>query len=91
MPGGSSKAGSAMVGAMNGGAVGEREAFLPENIALRLQGVSPYSSPFRRLVPEDQIGYDHIIQDNPNTPRIIVDPEDGNTTYCSSPCKVQTS
>ena len=75
-------------GAMNGGAVGDSAAFLPENIALRAQGVSPHSSQYRRLVPLDKIGYDHLILDNQNKPIIIVDPENGNTTYCSTPCKV---
>ncbi len=82
---GGKTAGPAM---MNGGAVGDSAAFLPENIALRAQGVSPHSDQFRRLVPLDKVGYDHIILDNLNKPLIIVDPENGNTTYCSTPCKV---
>ena len=76
---------------MNGGDIGDTAALDPENVAKRLQGISPSSSPFRRLVPKEQIGYDHIIMDNLNKPLIIVDPQDGNTTYCSSPCKVQKS
>jgi Fe-S-cluster-containing hydrogenase component 2 len=89
MPGGAQgKASGGLPGAMNGGQVGDSAAFDPVNIAKRAQGVSHSSSPFRRLVPLDKIGYDHIIMDNPNTPRIIVDPENGNTNYCESPCKV---
>jgi flavodoxin/formate hydrogenlyase subunit 6/NADH:ubiquinone oxidoreductase subunit I len=75
-------------GAMAGGPVGETADDPAEAAAERLQGVSPISGPFRRLVPLDQIGYNHLIFENQNTPRIIVDPENGNTTYCSSPCKV---
>jgi hypothetical protein len=73
---------------MAGGPVGETADDPAEAAAERLQGVSPISGPFRRLVPLDQIGYNHLIFENQNTPRIIVDPENGNTTYCSSPCKV---
>lgn len=75
-------------GPMGGGAVGEVALDPVKAAAERLQGISPFSCPFRRLVPEDKIGYDHIIMDNKNTPRIVVDPENGNTIWCDTACKV---
>ena len=89
MPGAASGGKSSQAaGPMSGGAVGEVAADPVKAAAERLQGISPISSPFRRLVPLDKIGYDHLIMENKNTPRIIVDPENGNTTFCSTSCKV---
>ena len=34
------------------------------------------SGRFRRLVPLDEIGWDNVVMDNPNAPRVVLNPED---------------
>jgi ferredoxin len=34
------------------------------------------SGRFRRLVPLDEIGWDNIVMNNPNAPRVVLNPED---------------
>jgi formate hydrogenlyase subunit 6/NADH:ubiquinone oxidoreductase subunit I len=43
---------------------------------------------FRGLVPVDKVGWDSPIATNTNTPRILLDDENGNTIYCNKPCRL---
>jgi flavodoxin/formate hydrogenlyase subunit 6/NADH:ubiquinone oxidoreductase subunit I len=43
---------------------------------------------FRRLVPLDQVGFDHPIYLNANAPRFVLN-DDDEASYCYTPCKVE--